>query len=121
MEPAQIAIAVGLFALLIDKGLVVLKNRGVDLPVMARQIRELSDLHIPTAIQQTQELHDWHKVTDQDGVKIWYLRRSLTDAVEQLADNTNLETKLLEKLIDRVATLDARISQLEISNNKIRN
>jgi hypothetical protein len=36
---------------------------------------------------ETHELHEWHDVCDRDGVKLWYVRRSVEDAVSKLADS----------------------------------
>lgn len=43
--------------------------------------------------QMVKDLHEWHAVADQDGVKVWYVRRSLEEAVEKLATT-------IEKLAD---------------------
>lgn len=40
--------------------------------------------------RQIAELHEWHAKTDDEGVKIWYVRRSLETAINKLA--TNIET-----------------------------
>lgn len=52
------------------------------------------------------DLHEWHDKTDQDGVKIWYVRKSLEDtladsakAMNILAENSELQTRLLEEII----------------------
>jgi hypothetical protein len=49
--------------------------------------------------RMTQDLHDWHNVNDQDGVKIWYVRPSLAEAVKELSTNIKQQTKILEELI----------------------
>lgn len=49
--------------------------------------------------KQIHELHEWHAVTDEDGVKIWYLRRSLENAIEKLTSNLDLQTQLLRELV----------------------
>ena len=40
------------------------------------------------------DLHAWHDIADSEGVKIWYVRRSLEEAVEKL-------TVSIEKLGER--------------------
>lgn len=47
---------------------------------------------------QIQDLYDWHNVTDDDGVKIWYVRRSLEGAVEKLVNAVNEQNKALNEL-----------------------
>ena len=48
--------------------------------------------------RQSADLHDWHNVNDQDGVKIWYVRPSLAEAVVSLSDNIAQQTKILENI-----------------------
>lgn len=50
-------------------------------------------------------LYEWHDKSDQDGVKVWYVRKSLentlTDtaaAMNILAKNSEIQTKLLEEI-----------------------
>jgi hypothetical protein len=45
------------------------------------------------------DLHGWHSVVDQDGVKIWYMRRSFEDAIKALGDNIATQTELLRSLV----------------------
>lgn len=45
-----------------------------------------------------EDLHEWHAVTDDDGVKVWYVRRSLETAVEKLADNIAKMTEILNAM-----------------------
>jgi len=53
-------------------------------------------------ITEIHELWSWHNVTDDDGVKLWYVRRSLEDAIKLLADNVAAQTKVFEQLIYRL-------------------
>lgn len=53
-----------------------------------------------------EEMYEWHNKSDQDGVKIWYVRQSLENAlrdnakaVEAVAKNIELQTRLLEELV----------------------
>lgn len=55
------------------------------------------------------DLHKWHDKTDEDGVPVWYIRRSFEDAVEKLADavtqlaaSSSVQTKVLEDLVRKV-------------------
>jgi len=49
--------------------------------------------------KEIHELHEWHAVTDEDGVKIWYLRRSLENAIEKLTHNLDMQTQLLREMV----------------------
>lgn len=47
---------------------------------------------------QIHELHQWHDVTDEDGVRVWYVRRSLEQAIEKLTLTLDAQTQLLREL-----------------------
>lgn len=48
--------------------------------------------------RQIDELHEWHDKEDPvDGVKVWYVRRSLEKAIEQLANNLAQQTKVFQE------------------------
>lgn len=80
----QTIILIGIaFIIVIDKGLNMLRSRGIDLPKIARQI---------------DELHKWHAKEDDDGVKVWYVRRSLEDTLKTLADNIAHQTNILQEI-----------------------
>jgi len=55
--------------------------------------------------RQIDDLWDWHNQTDSDGVKIWYVRASLSKAIEtlaestaRLAESTQRQTELLREI-----------------------
>ncbi len=48
---------------------------------------------------QLNDLHEWHNVRDNDGVPIWYVRRSLEEAINKLAENIAMQTQLFQKWI----------------------
>ena len=78
---------VAVFTLLVlfavDKAMGLLKSRGVDLVKMARQIEHLNEMHAKT---------------DEDGVPVWYVRRSLEKAVTDLNEAIRHQTELLQAL-----------------------
>jgi len=43
-------------------------------------------------------LHKWHDKTDEDGVPVWYVRRSLEDAIIKLGESIDNQTKVFTKL-----------------------
>jgi len=45
--------------------------------------RHEDDIHL--VAQQIRDLHSWHDVRDEDGVPSWYVRKSLEDKIEGLA------------------------------------
>lgn len=48
--------------------------------------------------RQIADLWDWHNRTDSEGVKIWYVRQGLENAIVKLADNIERQTEILQKL-----------------------
>ncbi len=65
---------------------------------------------LPLMSKQISDLHDWHNKDDEDGVKLWYVRRSMEDAILKLSDNVEKQTQMLDKhyvVLDRVITLIA--------------
>jgi hypothetical protein len=67
---------------------------------------EKVDLKIDMVNQMNKTMYDWHDKNDEDGVKIWYVRRSLEEALHEnvkainiLAKNSELQTRLLEDMV----------------------
>jgi hypothetical protein len=56
---------------------------GVDMLLVAKQVAEL---------------HRWHDREDEEGVKVWYVRKSLEDAVEKLAANIDKQTAIFQEM-----------------------
>jgi len=89
---------VGCFALLvIDRVLKLVKPNGLD----SRQ-----------TCQQIKDLHKWHDRDDEEGVKVWYVRRSLELAVEKLASNIDIQTRVMQDLLRQGQDLHAAIGQV---------
>jgi hypothetical protein len=67
---------------------------------------EKMDIKVDNVMQLTKTMYDWHDKNDEDGVKIWYVRRSLEEALHEnvkainiLAKNSEVQTKLLEDMV----------------------
>jgi len=84
MEP-EIIMYVCFGAIALDRVLSMLKGRGIDLQKMSRQ---------------TDSLYDWHNVRGEDGVPVWYVRKSLEEAMITLADNLLRQTEILNRIYD---------------------
>ena len=67
----------------VDRAMGFLKSRGVDLLRMAQQIQRLDEMHAKT---------------DEDGVPVWYVRRSLEKAVTDLNEAIRHQSELLQAL-----------------------
>jgi hypothetical protein len=53
---------------------------------------------------QVSDLHRQHSVLDQDGVPVWYVRKSLEASIERLADNIERQTQALRDLSGLIKT-----------------
>jgi len=91
-----ISILIIVIVVVVDRVINILKSRGIDLQLVSKQI---------------QDLWDWHNVNDTEGVKLWYVRRSLEEAITKLATNIELETKLLDRI-------DRRFERIEDKSSK---
>lgn len=67
---------------------------------------EKIDVKIDMINQMNRTMFDWHDKNDEDGVKIWYVRRSLEEALHEnvkainiLAKNSEAQTRLLEDMV----------------------
>jgi hypothetical protein len=52
--------------------------------------------------KQVQDLWVWHNKEDDEGVKIWYVRKSLEDAINKLAENIEQQTNIFRELINEI-------------------
>lgn len=52
--------------------------------------------------EMVRDLYDMHNQKDSDGVYIWYVRRSLEDAVNKLAENIAKQTDCFKELVMRL-------------------
>ena len=66
----------GLFALLVLREVFgFLKER----------VRYTHNAALEQMAKEVHEMHEWHAVTDEDGVKVWYIRRSLENTLDNFA------------------------------------
>jgi uncharacterized membrane-anchored protein YhcB (DUF1043 family) len=73
-------------------------------------------------LKESQEMYEWHSKSDQDGVKVWYVRQSLENALrdnakatEAIAKNIELQTRLLEEMIQNQRSMSKE--QVEIAKD----
>jgi hypothetical protein len=55
------------------------------------------------------DLHDWHDKEDAEGVKVWYVRRSLEEAITKLSENIEKQTEILTEIHRQQNDLRAEI------------
>jgi len=69
--------------------------------------------------KQSKDMYEWHDKSDADGVKIWYVRQSLENALrdnakatEAIARNIELQTRLLEEMISNQRNLSKEQAEM---------
>jgi predicted metal-dependent hydrolase len=98
MENLDVIAVVGMAAVVVgDRILSQLKARGVDLQKLARQ---------------QEDLWNWHAREDDEGVKVWYVRRSLEDAIKELSLSIRTQTEVMAQLVGKVGTMQYEIEHL---------
>jgi len=99
VTPFELALGLGLALILVDKIMYWIdrKRNGTvskDHPPPKEEWKLM--------LAQMKDLHDWHNKEDEDGVKIWYVRRSLEEAIARLSENIAMQTRILERLVDKI-------------------
>jgi len=101
--------------LIVDRILLIFKQRGLDLHLIAAQINDIAtqinvlhEKHGPGSEieRKIDDLHRWHDVVDSEGVRLWYVRRSLEKAIEKLAENIEVSTKIFTKMDRRLDAIE---------------
>ena len=74
---------------------------------------------LETLSKQSEEMYNWHDKSDADGVKVWYVRQSLENALrdnakatEAIARNIELQTRLLEEMITNQRSMSKEQAEL---------
>ena len=62
--------------------------------------------------RQMENLYDWHNVRDQDGVPVWYFKRSLEDTLDKLSDSITKQTLAMERIVLRMEAMDQKLYSL---------
>ena len=98
-----------LFSWLKEKNLQTTDNKIFQMNANLKSISdrvEKVDIKIDMTNQMSKTMFDWHDKSDEDGVKIWYVRRSLEEALQEnvrainiLSKNSELQTRLLEEMV----------------------
>ena len=82
-----------------DKVINFLKTRGIDLGEI-HEIR-LAVNGCEKCHRDVKDLHDWHDVTDEDGIRKWYSRPSLERAIIALSENSTEQTSILKEIVNQ--------------------
>lgn len=99
-----------IFAFLTNKNLqsgeLKFKLIAEQIDVMTDGVRDLKS-KVETINKEVHTMYEWHDKDDGDGVKVWYIRQSLENvlrdnarAVAAIAKNSELQTRLLEEMLE---------------------
>ena len=102
-----------------------LQSSDVKIKLIGEQIQSLVDdgkeqkTRFDSLSKEVHTLYEWHDKDDQDGVKVWYIRQSLENvlrdnarAVAAIAKNSELQTRLLEEMLESQRIVIREQSQL---------
>ena len=84
---------------------------------LAKAVRELRDQNakvislLREILDLCKDLHKWHDVSDSEGVKIWYVRKSLEEAIGLLAKNLEKQTEVLQLMMNEVKDMHREVLQ----------
>ena len=89
-----------------------------DIKILKSKLDDVEE-DIASLSRQTEEMYEWHNKSDPDGVKIWYVRQSLENALrdnakatEAIARNIELQTRLLEEMIQNQRALSKEQTEM---------
>ena len=58
---------------------------------------------------QMRQMYEWHNKTDEDGVPVWYVRRSLEEAIAGLNQSLGKLSEVLTKMLSAQERMEERI------------
>ncbi len=52
------------------------------------------------------DLHEWHNKTDQDGIPLWYVRRSLEESIRELGEKIYLQIEIQTEILRHMEKME---------------
>ncbi len=65
------------------------------------------------------ELYDWHDQTDADGVKVWYIRKSLEESVDGLQETIKEFIRVQQLSLDVLKEISYQLRHIDTQVNQI--
>ena len=87
-------------------------KRNQELSDMLRQHIKDDQTYLKDIQSKVSDLHVWHNRTDEDGVPVWYVRKSLEASVEKLATAIEHMGELLKEIHDQQAATRRELREL---------
>ena len=101
LHPDKLVIGGMALIFIIDKVLGQLKNRGIDLSKLVKQMDELHKHYVirhEDMVTKINDLYEWHEKRDEDGIFRWYLpscsRKNIDRNYELLTECLRLTTAI---------------------------
>ena len=80
----------------INSAALILTLVGVVIMIARNEQGKKTDNKLHDVIaNQLNDLHQWHNVKDEEGMPVWYVRRSLGDAIQSLSENIKIVADVL--------------------------
>jgi hypothetical protein len=121
LGPYALFIIFAIYIILKDFGLILKRKNGDNSVSFCRKVEDSimkthqTLLQVDPLIQEmtkkVDELHRWHDIVDSDGVKVWYVRKSLEEAIIKLADNISVQTEILRSVVTLVKRTDEDVKR----------
>lgn len=110
--PQQIALAAAIIflALWIVRELMTIRKRGKLDKICG--LLALINEKLEKQGRQTEDLHEWHDVKDNEGVRLWYVRRSLEDAIKELATNIGRQTEIFQAMASEIKLMSQKVNSV---------
>lgn len=77
-------------------------------------------------VWKLEKLYDWHNALDDEGVPIWYVRKSLEEGIKTLTASIDTlhtaireQNSLLDRMIERIESLHGDIRELRVGQIEI--
>ncbi len=83
--------------------------------ILSEEYREMSK-SISEIKHQQDDLWNWHNVQDKDGVKVWYVRQGLSQAVKDVGSAITSQNVIMER---QAVVLETLSRTMERMNDKI--
>ena len=62
-------------------------------------------------VNDIRDLHQWHDKDDSEGVKIWYVRKSLETAINALSESVDTQTKVLTAMMQELREVHSDVKR----------
>lgn len=121
----QLGVYGALAIFILDKVMYNLKGRGIDLGKMCKQVDELAvsaqtTRRIEKLVDEIWDIHLGQGAMDEDRRPRWYFPSSFQEAIKQLADNTALQTQMMQTQTEAMRNISDTMMKMHTDNHDIK-